>query len=179
MILSERLLDATTEMRDQATAYVARAADAARATADVAASRMAAARTPLEVLTEASLKLNALSHEHVARMLRLQAAMLKGTVAEGEKRLQRLARAESLRHALAAQTEDLNAIPRRVAQNARESWQIVAEAGRSVSELASATFAGLTQPATVAKPRKPARGKRAPVARKRAASRRGKAAKAA
>jgi phasin family protein len=177
--LSDRLIDTTAEVRDQATAYVSRAADAARATADRAAERVAAARTPIEVLTDASLQLNTLSHDYVARLLRRQSTMLKGTVTEGEKRLQRLARAGSLQEALASQAEDLNDLPQRLARNARETWAIVADAGRGVSQLASTTLVELTRPAAAPKARKKATARRAQSARKPAGARRKKAARAA
>ena len=176
--LSDRLIDTTAEVRDQATAYVSRAADAARATADRAAERVAAARTPIEVLTGASLQFNTLSHDYVARLLRRQSTMLKGTVTEGEKRLQRLARAGSLQEALASQAEDLNDLPQRLARNARETWAIVADAGRGVSQLASTTLVELTRPAAAPKARK-ATARRAKSARKPAGARRTKAARAA
>jgi phasin family protein len=179
--LTDRLTETTAEVRDQATAYVARAADAARATADRAAERVAAARTPIEVLTDASLRLNDLSHDYMARLLRRQAAMLKATVTDGEKRLQRLARAQSLQQALAGQAEDLNDLPQRLARSARETWEIVADAGRGVSQLASTTLAGLAQPARAPKKTRraaAARRTKAKAAHKPAAARRVKAAKA-
>jgi phasin family protein len=191
--LSERFLESTAEVRDQASAYVNRAADAARATADLAAGSIAAARTPIEVLTGASLQFNSLSHDYLARLLRRQAAMLNSTVSEGERRLQRLARAQSLQEALASQAEDLNDLPQRLARKARETWDIVADAGRGVAELGSYTLAGLAQPAaapkktrkaSTARPavaaRKPAAAPRAKAAaRKSAAPRRAKAARTA
>lgn len=183
--LSERLIETTAEVRDQATAYVVRAADVARATADRAAERVAAARTPIEVLTDASLQLNTLSHDYVARLLRRQAVMLRATVTEGEKRLQRLARAQSLQQVLASQSEDLNDLPQRLARNARDTWEIVADAGRGVSQLASSTLAELVQPARTPKQTRRAAGARRakaarkPAARKPAAARRAKVVKAA
>jgi len=180
MNFSERLIETTSEVREQATAYAARAAEAARATADLAADRVAAARTPVEVLTDATLKLNRLSHDHIARLLTRQSALLKRTLTDGERRLQRLARSESLQQALAGQTEELNEIPQRVARNARETWDIVADAGRSVSQLATATYAELVKAAPARKTRKSTAGKRAKAVRKPAtATRRSKAAKAA
>lgn len=172
---SGRLIETAAEVRGQANAFVSRAADAARATADRAAERVAAARTPIDALTDASLQLNTLSHDYVARLLRRQAATLKGTVAEGEKRLQRLARARTLQQAMAGQAEDLNDLPRRLARNARETWDIVADAGRGVSQLASTTLAGLARTPAPRKARKPAGVGRARTARKPAAARRAKA----
>ena len=133
-------------------------------------------RTPIEVLTDASLQLNTLSHDYLARLLRRQASMLKATVTEGEKRLQRLARAKTLQQAMAGQAEDLNDLPQRLARNARETWEIVADAGRGVSQLASTTLAELARPARTPKARKSTRARPAKAARKSAAARRAKAA---
>jgi phasin family protein len=178
MSLTERLVETTAEVRDQATIYAERAAEAARATADLAASRVAAARAPIDVLTEASLKLNSLSHEHIARLVRRQAAMLKAAVGEGEQRLQRLARAASLPQALAGQAEDLTDIPRRIADNMRQTWAILADAGRDVSQLAGTTLGELAQPVQRVKARKRTAAKGARPAGKTASARRGKRVKA-
>ncbi len=180
MNISERLSETTAGLRDQATAYASRVGDAARATVDLAADRVASARTPLEVLTGATLELNRLSHDYMAQLLTRQATLLQGTLAEGEKRLQRLARAGSIQQAVAGQAEDLNDISARVARNARETWTLVADAGRGVSRLAVATYAELAQPAPAARSRKPAATRRAKAGRKSTvATRTKKRAKAA
>ncbi len=179
MNLSDRFIETTTDLRQQATAYVARAAQAARASADLAADRVAAANSPLEVLTEATLKLNRLSHDHVARLLTRQATLLRDTLTEGEKRLQRLATAKSLQQAVAGQAEDLNDLGPRIARNARETWAIVADAGRGVSQLAVSTYAELAQAVPAPKRRKPVAAKRTQADRKPASSRRAKRAKSA
>lgn len=168
MSLSERLIESTVDVRGQAAAYAARAAEYARAGADRAASQVAAARGPVELLTEASLKLNTLSHQYLSRLLARQGTMVKGTLEEGEKRLQRLARATSLQQAIAAQAADLGEIPTRIADNVRETWEIVAEAGREVAALASATYGGLAQtsPRTRSVAARPARKGRAKTASK-------------
>ena len=176
MMLSERVLESTAEVREQANVYAARAADFARAGADRAADQVAMAYGPVDQLTEASLKFSQLSHQCVTRLLRRQGAMVKGALHEGEKRLHRLARASTLQQAVAGQVEDLNEIPARVGRNLRETWDIVAEAGRDVTALAAATYAGLVAPppapkrARAATPRRrPAAGARKTPARRRAA----------
>jgi phasin family protein len=176
MSLSDRISASTLETLGQASALAARAAEFARAGADRAAGQVAAAQAPVEVLTEASLKLNTLSHQYLSRLLARQGAMLKGTLAEGEQRLQRLAAAGSLQQAIAAQAEDLDQIRSKVAHNARETWQIVAEAGREVAALATTTYARLVQAAPTAtrrapRPSGPARA-RTKAARKPATRRR-------
>jgi phasin family protein len=174
MSLSERVIESTVDVREQAAAYAARAAEFARAGADRAATQVAAARGPVDLLTEASLKLNTLYHQYMSRLLARQGAMLKGTLVEGEKRLQRLARATSLQQAVVGQVEDMNQIPARIADNVRETWQIVAEAGREVAQLASYTYGELTQaaprPRSTATP--PPRKARAKGGRKTASRRR-------
>ena len=121
-------------------------------------------------MTAASLKLNNLSHQHVSRLLARQGAMLTSALSEGEQRLQRLARAGSLQQALSSQAEDLNGLPQRVAHNARETWEIVAAAGREAAQLAAATYAELVRqapaPKSRAKARKAAGSRRPKSARK-------------
>ncbi len=178
MSLTERFIETTAEVRDQATAYVARAAEAARHRVDRAAGQVAAARTPVEVMTEASLKLNNLSHQHLSRLLARQGSMLAGALVESEQRLQRLARAGSLQQALASQAADLIDLPQRIARNTRETWAIVADTGREAAQLAASTYAELLRqtPARKTRTRAPrtAGSRRPKTARKTAAGARAK-----
>lgn len=172
MSLSERVFESTGDIREQAGAYAARAAVLARAGAATAAGRMAAARAPVDLLTEASQKLNTLTYECLSKLLARQGAVLKGTLVEGERRLQRLAGATSLQQALAAQALDLGRIPDSVARNVRETWVILADTGREVSRLATTTYAGLAQGATTTRSGRPARPSQAATGRRPAKRRR-------
>ncbi len=173
MNLSDRVFESTGDVREQAGAYVARAAVLTRAGAAAAAGQMAAARAPVDLLTEASQKLNTLTYECLSKLLARQGTMLKGTLLEGERRLQRLAGATSLQQGLAAQVEDLGRIPDSVARNVRETWGILADTGREVSRLATTTYAGLAQGAKAPRTtERPARRSRAATGRRPAKRRR-------
>jgi phasin family protein len=175
MSIAETVFGNTTDAGERIAAQAARAAGFARAGADRAAGRVAAVYGPVDLITEASLKLSALSHQYTSRLLSRQGAMLKGGLEEVERRLQRLARAGSLRQAVAGQVEDWHGLHARLFGNVRETWAIVAEAGRDVTRLATATYAGLLQAsprprASARPPRKaPTRSARKAKSRRRAA----------
>lgn len=170
MKLQERLLEMTAGVRDQADAYASRAAHTARQSIDRAADRVLAAKTPVEQLAAASLRLNTLSSGCVQQLVSQQASVASDLLADGAQRLRVLAKATSLRDAWTDQVELFDATRARTAAHLQRTLSIVGEAGRNASELAVETYAGLVR--TPAKARKPA-------TRKAAAGKTGKPARIA
>ncbi len=170
MNLQERLFEMTANVRDQAGAYAARATHAARDSADRAADKVLAARTPVERLADASLRLNKLSAHCVEQLVSQQAATAQELLADGAQRLRVLAKARSLRDAWSDQVELFDTTRARTTQNLQRTLAIVSDAGRNVSELAVETYADLLR--APAKPKKPA-------ARKASAAKARKPARAA
>lgn len=143
MSISKRIIDITTDVRDQAGAYVAKAADTARVNVDRAARRVEAANTPVETLAHAGHRLNTLAHNYAERMVEQQANMVKGVLHDGAERLRMLAKAGDARSALTQQVAYFDVTRARIVRNAKHTYGIVADAGRGASELAAQTYTRL------------------------------------
>ncbi len=141
MNLTERLYEISSDVRDQAGAYAARAADVARDSVDRAASQVDAVKTPVEKLADAGQELNNLAHAYFGRAVALQARVVQMGLDEAAKRLRMLAEADSLQHAYGRQLQASAGTRERVMQDANEALEIVVDAGRGVSELARRTYA--------------------------------------
>lgn len=170
MNFSERLMEMTAGVRDQAGAYAMRAADMARGGADRAATTVDAARNPVETLAAATLKLNVLAHQYIERLVALQAATIQHTLAAGAQRLRKLSEAASVQQALADQADTFARSRTRFSKDAAEAWDIVTGTGRGVSEIAVQTYARLVRAQPVAAKRRP----RASAKRPRTTQRTGK-----
>ena len=175
MTIQERLIEMTAGVRDQAGAIAARASHAARGGVDRAADTVLAAKTPVERLAEAGLRLNKLSAQYVDQLVSHQASAAQDLLADGAQRLRVLAKARSLRDAWSDQVELFDVTRARTTQSLQRTLEIVGDAGRNVSELAVETYAGLLRAPT--KALKPAaRTAAAPKARKPARAAKRKAA---
>ena len=170
MNIQERLFELTANVRDQAGAYAARATHAARDGADRAADTVLAARTPVERLADAGIRLNKLSADCVEQLVTQQASTAQELLADGAQRLRVLAKARSLRDAWSDQVELFDVTRARTTQSLQRTLAIVSDAGRNVSELAVETYADLL--------RAPAKAKK-PAVRKTAARKARKPARAA
>ncbi len=159
MNLTERLYEMTSDVRDQAGAYAARAADVARDSVDRAANRVVAVKTPVEKLADAGQELNNLAHAYFGRAVALQARVVQTGLDEAAKRLRLLAKADSLKHAYGAQVEATTGTRERVMHDASEALEIVVDAGRGGSELALRTYADMLR--DVKRTARPARAKAA------------------
>lgn len=157
MNLTERLYEMTSDVRDQAGAYAARAADVARDSVDRAASRVDAVTTPVEKLADAGQELNNLAHAYFGRAVALQARVVQKGLDEAASRLRMLAKADSLKHAYGGQVEATAGTRERVMHDANEALEMVVDAGRGVSELALRTYADMLR--DVKRTARPARAK--------------------
>jgi Phasin protein len=143
MTIQERLIEMTAGVRDQAGAYAARATQAARIGVDRAADTVLAAKTPVERLADAGLRLNKLSSQYVEQFVSQQANATQDLLADGAQRLRVLAKAHSLRDAWSDQVELFDLTRARATQSMQRTLEIVSDAGRNVSELAVETYAEL------------------------------------
>jgi phasin family protein len=170
MNLTEKIIEITADVRDQAGAYAARASEAAREGADRAAETVDSAKTPVETLADAGLALNNLAHTYFARLVRLQASAVKFGLDDAADRLRMLAKAESLPAAYQVQVKAFAGTRERILRDANVAVEIVTEAGRGVSELAVGTYTDLVRElqgkpprarakATARKPRRTAKRK--------------------
>jgi phasin family protein len=151
MNISERILEATAEVRGQANAYAERAVEAARESVVRAAEQVEKVESPLELVAKAGLKLNDLSHQYVGALFEQNVDTLKGAVNDGVRRLHLVAKASDVRELYTSQAEYNAVTSDRIARDAKATWNIVAKAGREVSELALTTYAQLMRDT----PRKP------------------------
>jgi phasin family protein len=172
MNLTEKIIEMTADVRDQAGAYAARASEAAREGVDRAAQTVDSAKTPVETLADAGLALNNLAHTYFARLVRLQASAVKLGLDDAAERLRLLAKADSLPVAYQLQVKAFGDTRERVLREANVAVEIVTEAGRGVSELAVGTYTDLVRElqgkpprarakATARKPRRTAKRKAA------------------
>ena len=143
MTIQARLIEMTAGVRDQAGAYAARATHAARDGVDRAADTVLAAKTPVERLADAGLRLNKLSAQYVEQLVSHQATATQDLLADGAQRLRVLAKARSLRDAWSDQVELFDVTRARTTQSLQRTLEIVSNAGRNVSELAVETYAEL------------------------------------
>ncbi len=162
MNISERIFEATAEVREQANAYAERAVEAAREGVVRAAEQVEKVESPIDVVAKASLKLNNLSHEYVGALLEQNIDTLKGAVNDGVRRLHLVAKANDVRELYASQVQYNSVTSDRIVRDAKATWGIVAKAGREVSELAITTYAQLMREAP-AKRRASAKQTKRPV----------------
>lgn len=135
MTIQARLIEMTAGVRHHAGAYVARATHAARDGVDRAADSVLAAKTPVERLADAGLRLNKLSAQYVEQIVNHQATAAQDLLADGAQRLRVLAKARSLRDAWSDQVELFDVTRARTTRSLQHALEIVSDAGRNVSEL--------------------------------------------
>ena len=141
MKLTERLVEMTSDVREQASTYVERTAATARNTVQVAAERVESAAVPIENLSAAASRLNTLAYQYTGDLLAHQANVLTGALHDGAVRLRLLNKADSLQHAYQAQIKYFDVTRDRLARDARTALQIVGGAGAAVRTLAKDTYA--------------------------------------
>ncbi len=141
MKLTERFIEMTSDVRDQASAYVERTAATARDTVKMAAERVESAAAPIENLSAAATRLNTLAYQYTGDLLAHQANVLTGALHDGAERLRLLNKADSLQHAYQAQIKYFDITRDRLARDARTTLRIVGGAGAAVRSLAKDTYA--------------------------------------
>jgi phasin family protein len=143
MKISERILESTAQVRDQAAAYVNQTMQGARDGVQRAAVRLESAGTPVDVLTNAARRMNDLSHSYFERLLEQNTATMKAALNGSAQRLRQLAAARDVSGAYRDQVDALRGTRERVARDAKATWEIVTDTGREMSELAIETYAQL------------------------------------
>jgi phasin family protein len=141
MNMTERLFEATADVREQANAYAERAVEVAREGVVRAAKQVEMVESPIDVVAKAGLKLNDLSHSYFERMLEQNIDTVKGAMNDGVRRLRLVAKADTLADLYKDQAKYNAVTTDRVVRDAKATWEIVATAGREVSELALNTYA--------------------------------------
>lgn len=145
MNLSERFMEFTANVREQAADAATRAASAAREGVTKAADQVESVKTPVETLADAGRTLSKLSHDAVTRLVSHQADVITGSLHDGAQRLRLLAKADSVRDAYVDQIAYLDVTRDRLTRDARTALTIVSESGRAVAELAATTYADLVR----------------------------------
>ena len=141
MKLTERFVEMTSNVRDQASAYVESTAATARNTVQMAAERVESAAAPIENLSAAASRLNTLAYQYTSEMLAHQANVLTGALHDGAERLRLLNKADSLQHAYNAQIKYFDVTRDRLARDVKTTLRIVGGAGTAVQSLAKDTYA--------------------------------------
>jgi hypothetical protein len=153
MIIIEQLNQAGRQAQARLVGYADSAVQRARGSAQRAAARVVAARTPVKTLAEATQRLNDLSHRYVEQLVRQQSKALEGAITAGARHLERAARAEDLKGLIADQAELISASRERLKRDLKATWTIAAGTGREIRDVAIETYAQLVHGArTLHKP---------------------------
>jgi hypothetical protein len=170
MTIIEQLNRAGQRAQARFIGYADSAVHRARSSAQRAADRIAAARTPVGTIAEATQRLNDVSHRYVEQLVRQQARTIEGAISDGARRLERAAQADGLKALVAGQVELYPASRERLKRDLKATWHIAASTGRAMGEVAIETYAQLIHGArTLQKPsarRAPARPRKVKRARK-------------
>ncbi len=149
MNLTERFFEMTADVRDQASTYAERTAEAARSTVEKAAERVESAAGPIDNLSSAATRFNKLAHQYADDMLSHQANILTGALQDGAERLRLLNKSTSLKSAYGAQIKYFGVTRDRLARDAKVAMSIVSKTGTALRSLARDTLVGLkAKPAT-------------------------------
>lgn len=145
MTLQDRLAEWSAQLRDQAAIYAEAAAAATRASMARAAVQAQALDGPVEALASASLELNRISADYVAKLLTEQAAASRALLRAGAAGLRDLAEADSVTQAWRTQRARLVEAAPRAVDHLRHGWDLSVETGRAVAELATSTYRKLRE----------------------------------
>ena len=102
---------------------------------DNSASWVSHRKGPLDVFTEKTLKLNGLSHDSAARLVRQQATFLEGSVDGMVKRLKTAADAESFRGFLDGQIKLMPETRDRIVGDIRKTFEILGDTRTDLTTL--------------------------------------------
>jgi hypothetical protein len=136
------------------------------------------AKTPVRVAADTGLKLNALTHKGIEKLLKQQAAALEELIDGSADRVEMAARAVSIRVLVEAQLSTLPTSKDHVVDNARKTVAIVRDTGDAFGELIKEVVVDISSARTRRTPAaKKAAGR--PAAKKKAPGRKPAAKKAA
>ena len=143
MNIVEQLNGAADRVRQNVHSYRRSAAEQARKGASEAAKAVEAARMPVDTLLGAAQRLNDLTHDAVAQLVRQNADSIEGLIAGSAARLNELAEAENFRSFIRQQAALNPAVRARVSHDLEQLWTLAARTGRELGSLASDTYAEL------------------------------------
>jgi hypothetical protein len=143
MNIVEQFVGAAGKVRQNVHAYRQTAADKARKGVSQTARVIAGARTPVDTLVSAAQRLNDLTHEALAQLMRQNAGSIDGLIGGSVERLDQLAKAQDLKSFIRKQAMLNPALRARVGRDVEALWSLAAQTGREVGTLASETYAEL------------------------------------
>jgi hypothetical protein len=141
MNIVEQFSGAADKVRQNVHTYRETAAHKARGGVNQAAKAIAGARKPVEKLVSAAQRLNDLTHDAVAKLMRQNAGTIDGLIDGSAERLQQLAQADDLRSFIRQQAALNPALRARIRRELEALWSLAAKTGREVGTLASETYA--------------------------------------
>jgi hypothetical protein len=158
--------------------FADRAVESLRAAGLETAGLISRTKTPVHAFADTGLKLNALSHKSIEKLLKQQVASLEDLIDGSARRLEMAARAKSVRTLFEAQISSLPKSRDHAVKNARKTVAIVRDTGDAISELVKDAVEDISASARPGrKPAKKAAGR--PAAKKKAAGRKPAARKTA
>lgn len=116
---------------------------------DTGAEWVADRKEPIEVITEKTLKLNGISHESAARLVRQQALFIEGSVEAAARRLKTAAEADSLRNLIDGQIKLLPETRDRIVDDFRKTFAILSDTREDLGQLISETLSDLRSDSAV------------------------------
>lgn len=143
MNIAEQLNGVAGKVRQNVHAYRQTALETARNRVHMAAKAMAAARTPVDTLVSATQRLNDVTHDAFAQLLRQNGAALDTLIGVGAERLKGLAQAEDFKSFIRKQAALNPATRARLTLELEQLWSLVNRTGREFGMLASETYAEL------------------------------------
>ena len=126
---------------DRTAPFVDTAADRTRNATVMLADVVARSHRPVNVALETSLKLNKITHNSVARLVKQQARIIEGTVDAASKRLHVAADAHNIRDLVSDQIAMFPATRKRLESDARNTIAVFAETREELTELMRDIFA--------------------------------------
>ncbi len=110
------------------------AIDSSRTAAGMASNAMINAQRPTRRLLKAGLKINSVTHNGIADLLKHQASIIEGTMSAGAKRLDLVAEADNLRNLIKDQVALLPQSRDRLLSDARATLEILNDAREELME---------------------------------------------
>ncbi|MBT8132836.1 MAG: phasin family protein [Gammaproteobacteria bacterium] len=116
---------------------------------DNGAEWVADRKRPIDVATEKTLKLNGISHESTARLVRQQADFIEGSVAGAAQRLKTAARSDSFRGLIDGQIKLMPETRDRIVDDIRKTFEILSDTREDLGQLFRETLSDLRGENTV------------------------------
>ncbi len=114
-----------------------------RDTLDNSANWVEKGKSPVKALTDKTLKLNRITHNSTARLVRVQAEFVEGTVEAAAQRLQAAARADSLANLVSGQMDLMPATRDRIVTDARKTLDVLSDTRDDLRSLVRETVDAL------------------------------------